>query len=418
MSNPTSTPRADGFRMPAEWEPHEQTWMVWPERPDNWRNGGKPAQAASPRWPRPSRASSRSPSAPAPGSTRTRARLDDGNIRVVEISSDDAWVRDTGPTFVIDDKGDVRGVDWGFNAWGGFEGGLYFPWQRDDQVARKILEIERRARYRTDDFVLEGGSIHVDGEGTLITTEECLLNHNRNPHLSQAEIERTLRDYLAVESIIWLPNGLYNDETDGHVDNFCCYVRPGEVLLAWTDDQDDPNYLRCQAALRVLEESRDAKGRKLVVHKMPIPGPLYATQEECDGVDIVEGSQPRDPSIRLAGSYVNFLIVNGGIIAPSFDDPKDAEARAILQRVFPEHEVVMVPGARSSSAAATSIASPSSNRRRARPDGHPAGRMASRGAVRPGRPGTPSGAMNEKPASSRRTRAFSRPAGAYSSGRV
>ncbi|MEG6658244.1 agmatine deiminase family protein, partial [Pseudomonas aeruginosa] len=105
-----------------------------------------------------------------------------------------------------------------------------------------------------------------------------------------------------------------------------------------------PNYLRCQAALRVLEESRDAKGRKLVVHKMPIPGPLYATQEECDGVDIVEGSQPRDPSIRLAGSYVNFLIVNGGIVAPSFDDPKDAEARAILQRVFPEHEVVMVPG--------------------------------------------------------------------------
>ncbi|WP_073645906.1 agmatine deiminase [Pseudomonas aeruginosa] len=253
-------------------------------------------------------------------------------------------VESTGLGLDIGDKGDVRGVDWGFNAWGGFEGGLYFPWQRDDQVARKILEIERRARYRTDDFVLEGGSIHVDGEGTLITTEECLLNHNRNPHLSQAEIERTLRDYLAVESIIWLPNGLYNDETDGHVDNFCCYVRPGEVLLAWTDDQDDPNYLRCQAALRVLEESRDAKGRKLVVHKMPIPGPLYATQEECDGVDIVEGSQPRDPSIRLAGSYVNFLIVNGGIIAPSFDDPKDAEARAILQRVFPEHEVVMVPG--------------------------------------------------------------------------
>lgn len=270
MSNPTSTPRADGFRMPAEWEPHEQTWMVWPERPDNWRNGGKPAQAA---FAAVAKAIARfepvTVCASAGQYENARARLDDGNIRVVEISSDDAWVRDTGPTFVIDDKGDVRGVDWGFNAWGGFEGGLYFPWQRDDQVARKILEIERRARYRTDDFVLEGGSIHVDGEGTLITTEECLLNHNRNPHLSQVEIERTLRDYLAVDSIIWLPNGLYNDETDGHVDNFCCYVRPGEVLLAWTDDQDDPNYLRCQAALRVLEESRDAKGRKLVVHKMP-----------------------------------------------------------------------------------------------------------------------------------------------------
>ncbi|VFS77365.1 agmatine deiminase [Pseudomonas aeruginosa] len=134
--------------------------------PDNWRNGGKPAQAA---FAAVAKAIARfepvTVCASAGQYENARARLDDGNIRVVEISSDDAWVRDTGPTFVIDDKGDVRGVDWGFNAWGGFEGGLYFPWQRDDQVARKILEIERRARYRTDDFVLEGGSIHVDGEG-------------------------------------------------------------------------------------------------------------------------------------------------------------------------------------------------------------------------------------------------------------
>lgn len=344
MSNPTSTPRADGFRMPAEWEPHEQTWMVWPERPDNWRNGGKPAQAA---FTAVAKAIARFEPVTVCASAgqyenarapRRRQHPRRGNQQRRCLGPRHR------PNLRHRRQGRCTRRRLGLQRLGWLRRRPVLPWQRDDQVARKILEIERRARYRTDDFVLEGGSIHVDGEGTLITTEECLLNHNRNPHLSQAEIERTLRDYLAVDSIIWLPNGLYNDETDGHVDNFCCYVRPGEVLLAWTDDQDDPNYLRCQAALRVLEESRDAKGRKLVVHKMPIPGPLYATQEECDGVDIVEGSQPRDPSIRLAGSYVNFLIVNGGIVAPSFDDPKDAEARAILQRVFPEHEVVMVPG--------------------------------------------------------------------------
>ncbi len=345
MTTLNSTPRADGFRMPAEWEPHAQTWMVWPQRPDNWRLGGKPAQAA---FAAVARAIAEfepvTLCVSADQYENARARLAHDNIRLVEISSDDAWVRDTGPTFVCNDVGEVRGVDWAFNAWGGFDGGLYWPWQRDDQVAGKILQIERCARYRTEGFVLEGGSIHVDGEGSLITTEECLLNRNRNPQLGREQIEQKLREYLAVDCIIWLPEGLYNDETDGHVDNFCCFVRPGEVLLAWTDDPQDPNYPRCQAALRVLENAVDARGRRLIVHKMPIPGPLHASAEECAGVDWVAGSQPRDPSLRLAGSYVNFLIVNGGIIAPSFDDPKDAEACALLRRLFPQHRVVMVPG--------------------------------------------------------------------------
>ncbi|RJG12557.1 agmatine deiminase [Pseudomonas cavernicola] len=345
MKTLNSIPRTDGFRMPAEWEAHSQTWMVWPERPDNWRLGGKPAQAA---FSAVAKAIARfepvTVCVSAGQYENARARLDEANIRLVEITTDDAWVRDTGPTFVTDDRGEVRGVDWAFNAWGGFDGGLYAPWQRDDQVASKILEIERCRRYRTEGFVLEGGSIHVDGEGTLITTEECLLNRNRNPHLGREEIETVLREHLAVETVIWLPDGLFNDETDGHVDNFCCYVRPGEVLLAWTDDVQNPNYPRCQAAMRVLESAKDAKGRSLIVHKMPIPGPIYATDAECAGVDLVAGTQERDPSIRLAGSYVNFLIVNGGIIAPSFDAPKDAEAKAILQSLFPTHEVVLVPG--------------------------------------------------------------------------
>ncbi|CAE6883850.1 Agmatine deiminase [Pseudomonas marincola] len=345
MTTLTSTPRADGFHMPAEWAPHSQTWMVWPQRPDNWRLGGKPAQLA---FSAVAKAIAEfelvTVCVSAEQYENARARLDHANIRLVEISTDDAWVRDTGPTFVTNGQGEVRGVDWAFNAWGGFDGGLYSPWNRDDQVASKILEIERSKRYRTEGFVLEGGSIHVDGEGTLITTEECLLNRNRNPHLSREEIEAVLSQHLAVDKVIWLPDGLFNDETDGHVDNFCCYVRPGEVLLAWTDDESNPNYVRCQAAMRVLQATKDAKGRELIVHKMPIPGPLHATEEECAGVDLVAGSQERSPEVRLAGSYVNFLIVNGGIIAPRFDDPMDAEAEAILSRVFPEHRVVMVPG--------------------------------------------------------------------------
>ncbi len=345
MTTLHTTPRADGFRMPAEWEPHAQTWLLWPERPDNWRLGAKPAQAA---FAAVARAIARfepvTVGVSAAQYANACARLAHGDIRVVELSSDDAWLRDSGPTFVVDARGEVRGVDWTFNAWGGFDGGLYAPWNRDDQVAGKILQLERCARYRTEGFVLEGGAIHVDGEGTLLTTEECLLNPNRNPQLSRGEIEALLRAYLAVDTVIWLPQGLYNDETDGHVDNFCCFVRPGEVLLAWTDDERDPNWARCRAALAVLEQARDARGRALVVHRMPLPGPLYATPEECAGVDLVAGSQPRDPALRLAGSYVNFLIVNGGIIAPSFDDPRDAEAAAILQRLFPEREVLMLPG--------------------------------------------------------------------------
>ncbi len=340
-----STPRADGFRMPAEWEPQQQIWMIWPERPDNWRLGGKPAQAA---FCQVALAIAEyqpvSIGVSAGQYANAQARLAHSNIRILEISNDDAWMRDTGPTFVINDQGQTRGIDWVFNAWGGLQGGLYWPWQRDDQVASKVLAIEHTPRYRTDNFVLEGGAIHVDGEGTLLTTAECLLNSNRNPHLSQAEVEHYLRDYLNVSTIIWLPEGLYNDETDGHIDNFCCFARPGEVILAWTDDSDDPNYARCRAALDVLTGTIDAQGRNLTVHKMPLPSPIYATEEECAGVDIATGSQPRTPDVRLAGSYINFLIINCAIITPSFNDPMDAVAKQKLHEIFPDREIVMVPG--------------------------------------------------------------------------
>ena len=189
MKTIDSSPKKDHFRMPGEFSAHEGVYMLWPQRPDNWRDGGKPAQRAFAEVAR--AIANFEPVTMGVNSDQydnARHMLPE-HIRVVEIANNDSWVRDCGPTFVTNSQGKVRGVDWTFNAWGGLEDGLYFPWDQDDQVAQKICEIEWKDRYRLDNFVLEGGSIHVDGEGTLITTEECLLSKGRNPQLSKEQIE-------------------------------------------------------------------------------------------------------------------------------------------------------------------------------------------------------------------------------------
>ena len=336
-----STPRRDGFRMPGEFEPHAGCWMLWPERPDNWRWGAKPAQrafaavaAAIAQFEPVTMGVSRSQF------RNARHMLPDA-VRVVEMSYDDAWMRDNGPTFVVNDRGAVRAVDWEFNAWGGLDGGLYFPWDQDRLVARKVAEIERVDRYAAP-LVLEGGSIHVDGAGTCLTTEECLLNPNRNPRLRQAEIEAHLKAYLNVEVVIWLGQGVYLDETNGHVDNLCCFVRPGVVALTWTDDPSDPQHAISLDAYRRLSAAVDARGRRLEIHKIHQPDPITIAPEESEGVDAVEGTLPRQPGDRLAGSYVNFYIANSGVVMPLFDDPRDQAAREMLQALFPERRVVGV----------------------------------------------------------------------------
>jgi agmatine deiminase len=344
-----TTPQQDGFFMPAEWARHKQTWMIWPERTDNWRLGAKPAQqafcaviTAIARFEPVTVAVSAAQYANAEAQLSKAGAL--YPVRVVEISNNDAWCRDTGPTFVSNNQGEVRGIDWTFNAWGGLNGGLYFPWHFDDQVASKILGIEQLPRYRTADFILEGGAIHVDGEGTLLTTEECLLNANRNPHLSREDIEAVLAEYLGITKILWLKDGIFNDETDGHVDNMACFVKPGEVVLAWTDDKNDPQYARSKAALDYLEASTDAKGRSIKVHKLPLPKPIMANEEEYATVDATLSATPRDANARLAGSYINFYLCNGGLIMPTFDDVNDDVAAKMLQQLYPDHQVVKVPG--------------------------------------------------------------------------
>ena len=338
-----SDPRRDGYRMPGEFERHSGCWMLWPERPDNWRLGAKPAQSAFAAVAT-AIAGSEPVSVGASAAQFANARrMLPASVRVVELSSNDAWMRDVGPTFVVDARGGVRGVDWKFNAWGGLNGGIYFPWDLDDAVAHKVLEVEGRDRYRAP-FVLEGGAIHVDGQGTVVTTEECLLNPNRNPHLTRAEIEALLARYLGIETVVWLGRGVHLDETDGHVDNLCAYVRPGEVVLTWTDDRSDPHYEISRDALERLMQARDARGRRFKVHKLTQPGPLRMTREEAGGVDVVEGSQPRTAGARLAGSYVNFYVGNRRVVVPLLDPKRDGAALRKLRELFPRREVVGVPG--------------------------------------------------------------------------
>ncbi len=338
-----TTPRHDGFRMPAEWEPHVGCWMLWPERSDNWRSGAKPAQHAFAAVAAAIAEGEPVTVCASPAQYLIAREMLDPSIRLVEMTSNDSWIRDCGPTFVVNDAGQVRGIDWKFNAWGGLAGGLYFPWDQDDLVGEKVIELERDDRYAPD-FILEGGSIDVDGEGTLLTTEECLLNPNRNPDKSRAEIERFLCDYLNLEKILWLDKGIYLDETSGHTDNFCRFVAPGEVVLAWTEDRSDPQYAISAGALERLQKMTDARGRSLKIHKLIAPRPVLITAEEAAGVDKVAGTLPREAGNRLAASYVNFYIANDVIVMPRFDDTADGPAHETLARLFPTRRIVTVPG--------------------------------------------------------------------------
>lgn len=337
-----STPKKDGFRMPGEFEPHDGTWMMWPERPDNWRLGGKPAQetvvnvvTAMSKYEKVSVIVS------SEQYENAKNRLPE-EVRVVEMSYDDAWVRDCGATYVKNDKGEIRGIDWGFNAWGGMNGGTYFPWDKDQKVATKMMDIDRIAKYDATHFILEGGSIHVDGEGTLITTEEVLLNENRNPEMDRDEIEDNLKEYLSVEKIIWIPMGLANDETDGHVDNVCFFVKPGVVCVAATDDKNSENYNRVNEAYEILINSTDAKGRKLEVHKVYLPYQFNISQEISNGYDIVNTTEDRSAGVELGITYINCFIINGAVIVPQFDDPRDKDAVDKYKELFPDRDIVPI----------------------------------------------------------------------------
>ncbi len=336
-----STPQKDGFYMPAEFSAHDGCIMIFPHRRDSWQNG---AYAARKAFAQVIGYISQSEK------VTVCARYEDYDaarfllppyVRVVEMESDDAWARDVAPTFVTNGQ-TIRGIDWGFNAWGGLEDGLYFPWDKDNKMARKLCDLLEVDSYDRRDFILEGGSIHSDGEGTLLTTEACLLSRGRNPHLTKETIEQRLKENLGVQKVLWLPCGIYQDETNEHVDNICAFTAPGEVVLAWTDDTADPQYALSKRCWDYLMRVTDAQGRALKVHRLPLPKPVTITAEECDGLDDMDGEPTRRPGERLAASYVNFYIANAHVVVPQFGDEKDAAALAILQKLFPTRKVVGV----------------------------------------------------------------------------
>jgi len=339
-----STPRLDGFRMPGEYEPHRGCLMIWPSRSGSWKKDPRAAREA---FAAVAAAVSKSETvymlAGEEGIASARTMLPEA-VRILPIETDDAWARDVGPTFVTDGRGSLRGVDWQFNAWGGNYDGLYTHWEKDDAAASQFCEALGVEHYDARPFVLEGGSIHADGDGTILTTQACLLSPGRNPSLTKAEIEGKLLEYLGGQKVLWLPHGIYGDETNEHVDNICAFIRPGEVVLAWTDDKDDPQYAYSAACLDALARLTDAKGRSFIVHKLPLPrNPVCVTREDLEGFSFEEGETNREEGERLAASYVNFYLSNGAVLVPQFNDPHDELAVGMLAGLFPEREVVAIP---------------------------------------------------------------------------
>ncbi|MBR6874404.1 MAG: agmatine deiminase [Ruminococcus sp.] len=343
----SSIPSDDGFYMPGEFSPHRATVIIFPERPGSWGYGAAPAQRVFADIIREIARDELVYVLVSDGTGAKARTMLEGtdNIRILNIPSDDSWARDVAPTFVSDGI-TVRGVDWQFNAWGGEYDGLYAHWDRDNALASRFCELAGYDCYDAQHFVLEGGSIHSDGEGTLMVTESCLLSKGRNPQLTKAEIESTLCKYLGGKKVLWLPRGIHNDETNEHVDNVCAFIRPGEVVLAWTDNENDPQYPLSRADLDYLESVTDAKGRRIKIHKLPIPDvPVTITGHDLAGYTFEEGEDQREVGERLAASYVNFYFTNGAVLLPQFggdNAASDARAVEIMKSLCSDRRIVPV----------------------------------------------------------------------------
>ncbi len=315
----------NNYFMPAEWEKHERTFLEWPVKsslvwPDNYEEvceGYSEIAKAISEFEAVTMLVNKDSAAEVKGLCGDR-------IEYLEIPHNDAWCRDNGPTFIRDEERHLSAINWKFNAWGE----KYPHFILDNEVAPKLLK-HFKIPYKDVPIVLEGGSIHVDGEGTLLTTKECLLNKNRNPHLTQEQIENEVRQALNVSKIIWLNRGLSGDETDGHVDNIACFAKPGVVIIQTCEDPGDDNYEITKENLSILENSTDAKGRKPRIIKIPQPPVRYYQGE------------------RLTLSYLNFYFVNQGIILPIFGGDAaetDRKAKEVLGEIFPDRKIVTING--------------------------------------------------------------------------
>ncbi len=305
--------------MPAEWAPHAGCWMAWPCRAANWDDIGAARAAYADVARTVARFEPVTMTVNESDAAAARVALAGTDAEVVVVPSDDSWARDTAPTFLVDGRGGLAGVDWRFNAYGG----LYAEYGRTGNMARRILDLLGARRFAAP-IVLEGGAVHVDGDGTVLTTEEVVLDPRRNPGLGRPEAERALCEHLGGERVIWLTGALEHDNTGGHVDNLACFAAPGVVLALSEPDPTDAQHACLQENLRRLRAARDARGRRL---------------------EIVEVRQPRRRArggIAYSPSYVNLYLANGAVVVPVFDDPGDAPALDALAAVFPDRDIVPV----------------------------------------------------------------------------
>ncbi len=313
------TAAAAGFHMPAEWEPHERCWMAWPCRVETWgdnlaatqRTYADAANAVGDFEPVTMLA--------LPQDVENARRLCSEKVSILAAEIDDSWTRDYGPNFVLNDAGELAASIFHFNAWGK----KYAPWAKDAAIGHRIAEYLGVQTFSAPIF-MEGGGINVDGDGTLLTTEQCVLNDNRNPGLTKEEAEQIFRESLGVEKVLWMPGDPDDTETDGHVDGIACFVKPGKVLVEICPAKGTERYDNMQANVNAVRGAADANGRELEI------------------VLIEEAYEAERRNEIFASSYINFYIANGSIVMPRFGIDRDEDARKNLSVLFPDREVVQV----------------------------------------------------------------------------
>jgi len=326
----TMNPREKNYCMPAEWEKHACCWMQWPHDNPEFNS-----YAEVPTWSHFDIEKGRIAWAIVantiskleqvkmivhPDNIKNAKKILDPKVEIIKFINDDGWARDSGAIFLLNNEKKLGGIDWEFNGWGKFS-----PYDSDNKIARFMIE-HSSATYFKSDMILEGGSIHVDGEGTLITTEQCLLNKNRNPNLLKEDIEENLRKFLGVDKIIWLKHGT-DEGTDGHVDNVACFIKPGTIMALTCSDKNDSYHEKINENLEILKTSTDNQGRRLNVIELEMSYKRLIPNDD-------------EPS-----SYINFYIANNGIVMPSFNDEKaDNKAKRVIQSAFPDRKIISING--------------------------------------------------------------------------
>ena len=326
----SQTPSELGFRMPAEWHPHQSTWLTWPRNPETWPDRVTQVEqiylemisALTPHEIVNLLVDNDETEQVVRGrcSEATASR-----IRFHHIQTVDSWIRDYGPNFLLGPNGEGAFNDWIFNAWGN----KYEELKKDDSVPRRLEPFLKLKRF-SPGIVMEGGSIEVNGAGCVLTTEQCLLNPNRNPQLSREEIEEYLKDYLGVTKVLWLAEGIVGDDTDGHIDDIARFVNPNTIVCAVEDDPQDANYELLQDNLARLKAMTDDRGQPFEIVTLPMPGIVGGSSTSTRDLD------------RLPASYANFYIANNVVLAPVFGHANDARAVDILQKLFPTRQVIPI----------------------------------------------------------------------------